>query len=312
MDVDWNGIFKSFYELIRVKVAYRDPLKIPFKRLVEMKRKLYLLFFAVEGFEQVGEDSGGDDDDPDKDKQNGKNVDKEPDATNKDKLDEDDEEPIDELDKANFPKKGASSGASKSKQVSAVSAMDFHPYKFLDSCHEHFIEEAKNKNPIKTATTLEDPVSPTCDNVLVTKQETDPMSAHMEYCSEQLRKFEMADLDGEEEENMIDEMQCLPKDLALAIRSVKRSLLESLEKAESEKRMKSTKEPAAKWGLVLSNRPVTRNHGNIKVMDKATAYMQKKNLEIPASFKGKSFATLALDELANQSSQVDLCIGDCL
>ena len=61
MDVDWNCIFKSFYETIRVKVSCRDPRKIPFERLGEMKRKLYILFFIVEGFEQMGEDSDGDD-----------------------------------------------------------------------------------------------------------------------------------------------------------------------------------------------------------------------------------------------------------
>jgi hypothetical protein len=44
VDVDWNGIFKSFYENIRIKVASRDPAKIPFERLVEMKKNLYLLF----------------------------------------------------------------------------------------------------------------------------------------------------------------------------------------------------------------------------------------------------------------------------
>lgn len=73
VDVDWNGIFKSFYEIIRIKVACRDPRKIPFERLVAMKRKLYLLFFTVEGFEQIGGDSDGDDLDPDLDIMEGNN-----------------------------------------------------------------------------------------------------------------------------------------------------------------------------------------------------------------------------------------------
>lgn len=33
------------------------------------------------------------------------------------------------------------------------------------------------------------------------------------------------------------------------------------------------------------NRPKTRDHGNVKIMDKASAYLEKKNLEIPATFK---------------------------
>lgn len=65
-----------------------------------MKRKLYLLFFTVEWFEQVDEDNGGDND-----KLDDAEVDKEPELSDKDIMDADGEEPIDELDKANFPEK---------------------------------------------------------------------------------------------------------------------------------------------------------------------------------------------------------------
>ena len=44
-------------------------------------------------------------------------------------------------------------------------------------------------------------------------------------------------------------------------------------------------------------------------MDKAAAYMKRKNLEIPTTFKGKSFAILDLDKLASFTAKVDLCIG---
>ena len=53
VDVDWNGIFKIFFEIIRIKVACRDPEKITLERLVEMKKKLHLLFFS-EVFGQHG------------------------------------------------------------------------------------------------------------------------------------------------------------------------------------------------------------------------------------------------------------------
>ena len=53
-DVDWNGMFRTFFENVRIKIACRDPTKIPFERLIEMKKKLCLLGFTVEGFEQVG------------------------------------------------------------------------------------------------------------------------------------------------------------------------------------------------------------------------------------------------------------------
>ncbi|KAE8804506.1 hypothetical protein D1007_19545 [Hordeum vulgare] len=108
VDVDWNGIFKSIYEIIiRVKVACRDPSKIPFERLVEMKKKMYLLFFTVEGFDQIGNE--GDyrddpqDDDMDKDKNEDEDFEGNLDLTDKDNL-KDGANPIDELDKANFTK----------------------------------------------------------------------------------------------------------------------------------------------------------------------------------------------------------------
>lgn len=189
--------------------------------------------------------------------------------------------------------------------------MDFHPHKLVDSFHEQFIEETRNKSLPKPVVILMDVdcVSPICDNNIASEHEIEPLPVHMEYYSEQLSKFEMVYSDGEEE-NLLPEMQCLPEDLAMALGSVKRSLLESLQKDESEKKLKSIVEPVTKWGLVLSNMPITRNHGNIKIMDKVVAYMKKKNMEIPASFKGKSFANLDYEELANQTTKVDICIGD--
>ena len=48
LDVDWPTIFKSFYEVVRVKLACRDPSKIPAERLFDLKQKLYGLSFVVE------------------------------------------------------------------------------------------------------------------------------------------------------------------------------------------------------------------------------------------------------------------------
>jgi len=116
----------------------------------------------------------------------------------------------------------------------------------------------------------------------------------MEYCSAQLSKFEMVDSEGGVEIEL-PEMQCLPVDLAAAIGPVKRSLLESMESAESDKKLKCNSSQSGKWGPVLSTRPVTRQHGNVKIMEKATAYIQKKNLEIPTSFQGCTWRGLGYD-----------------
>jgi hypothetical protein len=53
------------------------------------------------------------------------------------------------------------------------------------------------------------------------EQDEDPISAHMEYCYEQLRNFEMVDSDGEDDV-ALPEMECLPKDLVHAIGSAKK------------------------------------------------------------------------------------------
>ncbi|TVU07127.1 hypothetical protein EJB05_47168, partial [Eragrostis curvula] len=54
-DMDWNSLFSSMFETVRFQVAVRDPRKIPRQRLIEMKKKLYLITFNVEGAVQ-GED----------------------------------------------------------------------------------------------------------------------------------------------------------------------------------------------------------------------------------------------------------------
>jgi hypothetical protein len=64
-EVDWASMFKSFYEKIRVKVAYRNPAKIHTERLFEMDKKLYLLSFYVECFEQEAGDKPSEEDDDD-------------------------------------------------------------------------------------------------------------------------------------------------------------------------------------------------------------------------------------------------------
>lgn len=75
----------------------------------------------------------------------------------------------------------------------------------------------------------------------------------------------MEETDGEEED-METELQCLPEDLAMAIGSVKISLMESMDNAESEKKKKLNTKRNTAWGPVPINRPKTRDHGNVKIM----------------------------------------------
>jgi hypothetical protein len=66
LEVDWSSLFKSLHESVRLKIACRNPRRIPQERLFEMAKKLYLVSILVEGLEQ-GEGSGheGDSDDDD-------------------------------------------------------------------------------------------------------------------------------------------------------------------------------------------------------------------------------------------------------
>jgi hypothetical protein len=38
VNIDWHGIFRSFYLEVRVKVAVRDKAKIPSNKLFEMEQ----------------------------------------------------------------------------------------------------------------------------------------------------------------------------------------------------------------------------------------------------------------------------------
>lgn len=75
VDVDWSTTFKTFYEVVRIKVACKDPSKIPAGRLFEMDRKLFPVDFEVEqeekkdqsGKEDGNGGDGGDDDNLDND-----------------------------------------------------------------------------------------------------------------------------------------------------------------------------------------------------------------------------------------------------
>uniref|UniRef100_A0A8I6YER6 DUF4283 domain-containing protein n=1 Tax=Hordeum vulgare subsp. vulgare TaxID=112509 RepID=A0A8I6YER6_HORVV len=286
VDVDWNGIFKSFYEVVRIKVACRDPKKIPFERLAEMKKKLYILFFTVEGFDQIGEETDGDDVDPDEDNQEVEDEELEKKDDGDDLEDEGDEEAIDEIDKANFSSKHMETGSSRKSLMMVVSVADFHPHNLLDEVHEEFVEEIKDKNAEDISwdmvtdgeKEMEMEMESPKNNMVM------DMSAHLDYCSEQLQKIEMLESD-EEEEGVLPEMQCLPKEMTTILGSTKRSLLDTLEKEAGLKKKKNSNKEG-KWGPVLNNKPNTRGHGGVKIMDKAAAYMLKKNLEVPKTYKG--------------------------
>lgn len=60
IEVDWTIIFKTFYEVVRIKVACRDKRKIPKDRLYEMNKSIFVVSFDVEGDNTVGPGQSGD------------------------------------------------------------------------------------------------------------------------------------------------------------------------------------------------------------------------------------------------------------
>ncbi|XP_062203848.1 uncharacterized protein LOC133906086 [Phragmites australis] len=65
VDIDWSSLYSSYFEMIRLKIACKDPSKVPPARVMEMDNKLYLLNMKVEGLEFSAEGEGEDKDDGD-------------------------------------------------------------------------------------------------------------------------------------------------------------------------------------------------------------------------------------------------------
>jgi hypothetical protein len=61
--------------------------------------------------------------------------------------------------------------------------------------------------------------------------------------------------------------------------------------------------------ILKTARMNTRFHGELNVIEKAKEYLKRKNLEIPPSFKGNSFAILPSDNLLALANGVDISIG---
>uniref|UniRef100_A0A453JZ34 DUF4283 domain-containing protein n=1 Tax=Aegilops tauschii subsp. strangulata TaxID=200361 RepID=A0A453JZ34_AEGTS len=129
VDVDWNGLMKSFYEKVGIKIACRSLEKIPFERIMEMRKKLYILSFTVEGFEQVGADDPNDDNGPTDIDVDGLENDLDVGDTDKDRL-EDGEDGFDELDLANRASTSENPPASKGKECTT-----FHPPALVEACY---------------------------------------------------------------------------------------------------------------------------------------------------------------------------------
>lgn len=90
----------------------------------------------------------------------------------------------------------------------------------------------------------------------------------------------------------------------LQFSGLKRSLLDSLNHAQE------VPSENPKWGPIMASKYATRGHDNMNIMEKVAAYKMK-NLEIPITYKGKSFPSNGPNKLIDHVSKLDLVMeGD--
>ncbi|XP_040250741.1 uncharacterized protein [Aegilops tauschii subsp. strangulata] len=296
----WTGmVCLGLFENVRIKIACRDPTKIPFERLIEMKKKLFLLGFTVEGFEQVGGVDSVIDIEDDEDMEGEGAAKGQEDVSGnaqKDGLSDDlldSEEASDELDKANLAKQD------KNKQKGHQAGMFCS-----DSEHENFILECavadKDEQTVDGKGIKSGDVYPSGSlNLTPAKtllgyaggiHKSDGKIESMEYCESILRSVDFCESD--EDESKSDDLETLPSEAVQAIQniSLKRSPLETHDHYQDQGLVNEKN----KWGPVLTRKPATRGHSNVNVMEKAATYKRKQNLEIPKTFKGAKMARYAM------------------
>ena len=130
-------------------------------------------------------------------------------------------------------------------------------------------------------------------------------SANMNYCSQVLENQDDSDGDLDDDDDEDQNMEVLDQETCTKLSGVKRTLLPFLDgEAGSGNNSKVNKEATdvmkkSKWGPIVAPRKSARNHGHVSIVDKAKEYQKKRNLEVPKSFKGNSFALLESNVLGS-------------
>jgi hypothetical protein len=123
IEVDWQGLFNSFFSMVRVKIQCKDPTKIPKQRVFVFKSNLYLVEFKAEGFEQVdnppddGSNKGGGEEEPEESETQDGGA-KDSDKSNKSGTEESKKNPeVGQSSAGDLTKKGCTSGNKSIKRV---------------------------------------------------------------------------------------------------------------------------------------------------------------------------------------------------
>ncbi|KAE8798445.1 hypothetical protein D1007_26316 [Hordeum vulgare] len=131
-------------------------------------------------------------------------------------------------------------GGNQSKLVASrvsIRGVEIHPFILDNEVHEVFVEETRKSSPLEVMIdhNLMEEGSPARVVMPSASAGSVPLSAHLEYYSNLLSKFEM-DESKDEEVEMNPEMQCLSREVISALGSVKRSLFETLEEEAQTKK----------------------------------------------------------------------------
>ncbi|KAM0902206.1 hypothetical protein ACQ4PT_019442 [Festuca glaucescens] len=301
MDVDWSSFFKSFYAVIRLQIACRDPVKVPKERIMEIDQKFYLLYFDVEGVDQVDDEDGFDDpgdaeiadfgfDDLEDEEESNRQMETDrvqqnlgnnsaPGGNNNvvhrtcsdvpaswEDIDLEDDIPlVDSSDCKTWCGVDVEDDwcCSPSSFSSFPARMD---YKKIDDEVWDFEPVDYGQIDAKAMYRLEN-------------------SASAAYCSQVLEDFNSAETDEDVSEDDVseDQFEELPHELVIKLGPVRKNLFPVLESLaeQSGERSRAGVIPIEKkkWGpVVATSRMVTRHHGGQNIIDKAKEYQKRRFL----------------------------------
>ncbi|TVU25198.1 hypothetical protein EJB05_27686, partial [Eragrostis curvula] len=291
-DVDWNSLFSSMFESVRIKVAVRDPAKIPKQRLLEMKKKIYLISLIVDGVNQL---VGGDPDNP-------SNPDDDDDLLDEDKGQE-------ETDKSNrMDTDGAQTPSKKSSETSMP----------------QIGKENKSNVGAKTVSVWAQFFKNIEEEVVTAGEASGLKGANL------LKEMELAESDNEEDQNgqetvtiEISEavgdmgMENLPGDWSYEAEKLSELQVEDnqegvnqADKTEKEEEIVKSK-GKQKWGPVVATRKSKRHQEDGRTaLEKAQGVKKRLNLELPGGNKGNAFSVLSNSEISDIANVVGVKLGD--
>ncbi|RLM75586.1 hypothetical protein C2845_PM15G19100 [Panicum miliaceum] len=287
VEVDWSSLFKSFYEMVRVKIACRNPSKVPKERLYEMNKQLYLVSFTMEDVEQDppitghandgdGPDDEDDDDADDLDPENKDNLDMDLDGNRSESV----------LPKsANLNRKGNDTPRQGSKTVPVVEVPVMIAQDCLNENNDNIDQESQIRFIMSTSEGEMDKAAVHTENCLdgsseqhskwlAFKEKIVEEEVSASECSQFLRNMELVDSEEEEELENTEDMVPM-QNLEMLGRNLLHDFEDCQEETEAVPQLSSDKPPEEnvskpkrkqQWGPILREERPRRHADDGKSM----------------------------------------------